>query len=465
MSLDVSQVKQFAVYVDKKVNGGNGNGYVDGNEISIFKKKIKTADRSVDVDSILSTYNSNKVTAEADYDNTGNAPSTVEEAIIAAFNPNSALAKAETSSNQAVSITAGLKNADAQSHWYDPTSWWNDNKEVLNYSNLITKDNVLDVVNDEDALAKIVDSEDKIRIQAGTQIIDALVQAASERHIDVSNIVFKNSDGKYLVGRDVKKGDDNVEFGSDALSEKFIVAVINSLKAEIQKGQQVANGEDGDVESTLSMLADRIDADTSNGGNNNGYIDTGKEVAAFKQAAAAHGFDIGRVLEEIRANDADGVENTTELQVVVANIFDKNKIAKNANKIENQAKDTSKAFQDGLENDNEELIKTATSMINSDNIMTVLNDNPGLVQKLVDKYDYTWLFWKKDSYQNYTTPILEAVIKAAQENGVNIDDIVIKSGDKYIVGGNVAGAKAGESATDADSVAKVVEAIKDRLNQ
>ena len=77
MSLDVNQVKQFAVYVDQKRNGGNQNGYVDGSEVSIFKKKIKTADRTVDVDSILKDYDKNKVTREASYD--GTTAETVEE--------------------------------------------------------------------------------------------------------------------------------------------------------------------------------------------------------------------------------------------------------------------------------------------------------------------------------------------------------------------------------------------------
>ena len=455
MSIDVNQVKQFAVYVDKKANGGNANGYVDGNEVSIFNKKVKTVDRDVDVDSILNNYKKNKVTAEADYDKAGNPPSTIDEAIIAAFNPNSALNKAEKSQNQATTIVAGLKEANI-------LSWFNDNEEVLNFTGMINKDNVIDVVGDEEALEKIVDSKDKVRIQAGTQIIEALLEAAAEKQIDVSNIVFKDGNGKYCVGRDVKDGDDNVEFGSDALNEDNLKAVIVALKAEIEKGQATAAGDDSDTDAVLTMLAKRIDADTSNGGNNNGYIDAPEEVSAFKQAAATHGYDIGTVLEEIRDNEADGVENMTNLQKTVANIFDPEQRAAKEKIEANKAKDVAKAFKDGIENDNEELIKTAVSMLNSENVTEVLNENPELVEKLADKYSF---FWTADRYQDYTTPILKAVIENAKQNNVNIDDIVMINGDKYFVGGNVPGADAGEDAADEDNVAKVIKAIQDRINE
>lgn len=97
--------------------------------------------------------------------------------------------------------------------------------------------------------------------------------------------------------------------------------------------------------------------------------------------------------------------------------------------------------------------------------MEVLNENPELVEKLVDEYDFFWTaLFRDDRYQNYTTPILKAVIANAQENGINIDDIVMVNGDKYIVGGQVDGAEVGEDATDADNVAKVVKAIQVRIN-
>jgi hypothetical protein len=104
-------------------------------------------------------------------------------------------------------------------------------------------------------------------------------------------------------------------------------------------------------------------------------------------------------------------------------------------------------------------------MVNSENVMQVLNDNPELIDNLVDNYNFFWThLFRDDRYQNYTTPILDAVIQAASENGVNIDDIVMKNGDKYIVGGGVSGAEVGKDATDAANVAKVIKAIQERIN-
>lgn len=463
MSLDVNQVKQFAVYVDQKRNGGNQNGYVDGTEISIFKKKIKTADRSVDVDSILKDYDKNKVTREASYD--GTTAETVEDAIVAAFKPKSNVNKTEASQNQGKTIAEGLKDADSDWTWYNPFSWFNDNEEVLTYSNMVNKDNVLDVVKDDKAVEKLEDSNDEVRAQAGKQIIDALLAAAAERQVDVSDIIFVDGNGAYKVGRNVKDSDgDDVKFGSDAFDEDAIKAVIIALRDRINEAKNIANGETSEMSKTLNMLADRIDADTTNGGNANGYIDTKDEVKNFKQAAAQHGFDIGKVLQEIRDNEKDGVENTTELQKTVANIFDPNRIADKQAEYDNQTANTSKAYKDAIADEDEELLKTATSMINADNVMQVLNENPDLIEEINDQYDFFWKFWEEDRTEQYTTPILNALIQAAKNNNVNIDDIVMVSGDKLIVGPSANGADAGEEATDKDNVEAVIKAIQKRIN-
>lgn len=437
MGIDVKQIKQFAAYVDKKANGGNGNGYVDGSEISIFKSKVKTVDRELDIDSILDTYNKNKVTEEANYDKNAQKPATVEEAIIAAFNPKSALNKAEAAENQAKTITEGIKNND----------------KFSNSTDLITKDNVLDVVANEEALKKIVDSKDSVRKDAGTKIIDALVEAASERQVDVSHIVFKNDKGEYVVGRDVKNGENDVPYGSSAFDKSNMTAVINALKAEIEKGKETAVGNNEDKDAVLTMLAKRIDADSTVGGNKNGFIDTAKEISAFKQAAATHGFDINAVLQEIRDNEADGVENTTNLQKTVFNIFDPTQKAEKEKEVENKAKDLAKSFKDGAAFKNNETLKASIDMLSSENIMIVLNEYPDLVSKAVSKSE------------NHATKILDAIIAFANENGINVDDLVMKSNDKYIAGGNVEGVIPGSVATTLLNSTKVVKAIQDRINE
>ncbi|MBR3889861.1 hypothetical protein IKJ53_05040 [bacterium] len=465
MSLDVNQVQQFAVYVDQIRNGGNQNGYVDGIEVSIFKKKIKTADRTVDVDSILKDYDKNKVTREASYD--GATPETVEDAIVEAFKPKSNINKTEASKNQGATITEGLKEADSEFSLWNPSTWFNhNNEEVLTYSEMINKDNVLDVVKDDEAIKKLEESKDEVRTAAGKQIIESLLLAAEERQVDVSDIILLDGNGEYRVGRNVKNADGyEIKFGSSVLSEAAVLPVITALRDRINEAKDTAKGDTNDMSKTLNMLADRIDADTTNGGNANGYIDTKAEVKNFKQAAAHHGYDIGKVLQEIRDNEKDGVENTTELQITVANIFDPTRFADKQAEYDNQAADISKAYEHAVAVEDEDLLQFATSMVNADNVMKILNDTPSLITKINEQYNFFWKFWEEDRSEQYTTPILNALVEAARNNNVNIDDIVMISGDRLIVGSAVHGVSVGEDATNKDNVEAVIKAIQVRINQ
>lgn len=459
MVTDIQQVKQFAVYVDKTKNGGNGNGYVDGEEVSIFKKKCKTAGIK-DVDKILEDYNNNKVQYESDYDkNSTKSNSSIETAVISAFNSNSVLRRNDKSENTASTIKEGIKSYD-KGLWATIVAWWNNDEELLDYSNMIDENNVLDVVNDEEVVSKITKADDDVRENAGSQVVESLIEAANERQIDVSNIIAEK-DGKYVVGRDVN----DAEFGSDIADEDNLPKVISALKSAIKQGQNTVNGEDNNKEQMLNMWAKKIDSEEF-GGNNNGYIDTPEEIAQLKQIASRYGYDIDTVLEEIRDNETNGVENTTKMQKTIFNIFDPEQRAAQDAQETGMAKDTSKALSDGIENDNQELVEWAISNVNSDNVMDVLDKNPNAVDSLVEKYDYNWLrnlFGKEDDYQNYTNPILESLYEYAQENGIEVDDIIVKSGKGYMVGSKVTGVKVGSDATDADNVSVVVNALKDRI--
>lgn len=459
MSSKIQQVRQFAVYVDKTKNGGNGNKVVDGSEIEIFKKKCKTI--GIDnVDKIMEDYNNNRVTMESDYEAKGTqSNSSVETAVISAMTESTALKVNDKAGKNASTIKEGIKASDDDWHWYNPLSWFNDTKELLNFSNLVDENNVMEVVNDDAVLTKVAEAADETRENAGSQIIGALLSAAQAKQIDVSNVVIEE-DGKYLVGRDVA----DKEFGSDATSSENFTAVAAALRDAIKAGQNNAAGNDSNKIGMLTILANKIDSEQF-GGNGNGYIDTEEEIKQFKQAAAKHGYDINTVLEQIRDNDTNGVENTTDLQKTVFNIFDPEQRALRDAQEAGEAKNVSKAYKDGLANDNEELLEKAAANVNSDNVMQVLNDNPDLISNLVDKYDYFWMFWKEDTYQNYTSPILTALYECAQENGIEVDDIVMMSGDKLIIGSAVDGAKVGEDASDADNVAKVVKALQDRINK
>ncbi|MCD8377757.1 MAG: hypothetical protein LUB59_03100 [Candidatus Gastranaerophilales bacterium] len=455
MSITVQQIKQFAVYADKVKNGGNENGYVDGSEVELFKKKVKTVDRNIDVDSIIKDYQENKVQKEAEYDNNGTlSNSTVNTAIISSFNSDSYLRANDKYQKTASTIQDGIKTFD-KGVWGAIVAWWNDDEELLTYTDMIDENNVLDVVSDNETIEKIANADHEVRPQAGETVISALIAAADKRHIDVSNIVVEK-DGEYVVGRDVA----DKEFGTLATDKENLEAVVKALRDAVTNGKKTVAGQNNKKEEMLTIAAKRIDAQ----GNGNGYIDTDEETELFKQFAAQHGYDINTVLEEIRDNETNGVENTTALQKTVFNIFDPEQRAALDVIEANNAKNVSKAFKDGVNNDNIETLEWAASQVSADNVMEIFADaeNDDLIDKLVDKYDYFWQFWKEDTYQNYTSPILASLIEYAKRNGIEIDDIVLESGNGYITG-SASGVKTGKKAEDADNVAAVIKALRDRI--
>ena len=463
MSTKVSAVKimQFKAYADNVKHGGNNNGYVDGAEIKVFEKKCKTA--GIDnINEIMEAYNENKVQREAEFDaNKIQANSSIETAVIAALADSTVLRDNTKNIKTAVSIKEGIKNADNARNWWNPFSWFNNEEEILNSTANINSKNVLEVIEDTEVIDKIgnADEDYNIRNTAINQVISSLIEAANERKIDISNLVIEN-DGKFLTGRDIK----DLEFGTEISDNETFTTVINAIKAQIKNGQKTINGENNNKVEMLTMAAKRIDAQ----GNGNGYIDTVDEIKAFKQFSAQKGYDVDTILEQIRDNEENGVENTTLAQQTIYNIFDPEQKAAYEKLIADESKNVSREYKDGLANDNEELLTKAASEITSDNVMQVLNDNKGLVDGLVNEYDFNWvrnLFGNEDRYQNYTTPILKALCDYAIENGIEIDDIVMVSDDKYVVGGAVAGAEAGKDATDADNVVKVVQALQARINK
>jgi len=135
---------------------------------------------------------------------------------------------------------------------------------------------------------------------------------------------------------------------------------------------------------------------------------------------------------------------------------------------ESNTKNVSKALADGIANDNQELLEWAASNINSDNVMDILSANPDAVQKLVNEYDYNGFvnfFGYSDDYQKYTTPIISSLYQYAQDNGIDVDDIVMVNGDKMITGSAITTSKVGSDATDADNVSAVITALQNRINE
>ena len=460
--VNASTIRRFQAYVDNERHGGNNNGYVDGAEVELFKKKCKT--EGIDnVDEIMDTYNKNRVQKETEYDlNKTPANKDIETAVISALAESTVLRRNGDSIATADTIKTGITTYE-KGFWNTIVAWFNDDEELLTYTDMVNKDNVLDVLDDEsidDVLDVITRSdEDEAFPIAAKKVIDSLVAAAEERHIDISAIIIKNGD-KYVAGRAFS----DISIGSDVIDKDNFATVAKALKEEIAKGQKTVTGANEKAE-MLTMAAQHVDSMVGNG---NGYIDTEEEIVAFKQFAAQKGYDIDTILEEIRDNETNGVENRTTAQKTVFSIFDPKQEQVKENQYNSQAKDISKMYADGVKDDNETMLTMAAASVSPDNVMQILNDTPDIISKLVDEYDYSWirnLFGKDDTYKDYTTPILLALCEHAEQYGINVSDIVAISGDKIIVGSAVDGVDVGEDATDSDNVAKVIDAIKERIDR
>ncbi|MBO6273432.1 hypothetical protein J6O48_11725 [bacterium] len=498
-TVNAAQIKKFVREVDAKRKGGNGNGIVDGSEIELFTKKCKTAGLD-NIDEIMDSYNKNRTQKEAEFEANGTtAESSVEAAVIAALTENTALRSNPNAKNSAATVKDTIKNSDDNFGWWNPLSWFNtngdfdlfdpdtwlnDETELLGATKFVNSKNVLDVVADNAVLEKIEDADPTVKTQASNQVVDALVKAANEAQVDVSDIV-KIENGRYVVGRSI-----DAEYGSPI--ENSFTEVVNALSQRVNEAKDALNGR-GSKEQMLTIAAKKIDAE----GNGNGYIDTDDEKEAFKQFAAEKGYDVDAILEEIRDNEANGVENTTNAQKVIFNIFDPEQRAAIQAAYEADDADIAKALADGIgegnddafsyawpsevasffsnlfeggdvdwQDGNKDLLDKAIQNVNSDNVMTVLNKNPKLVERIMNKYSHNWFMnmFCDDKFDNYTNPILTALVEHAEENGIDVSDIVIVDENGNMMTGANSGVRAGKDATDEDYVEAVIKALQTRIN-
>ena len=507
MGIDAAQVRKFAVYVDSKRHGGNGNGVVDTpEEIEVFKKKCKTAGFD-GVDDVMDTYNKDKYAKESEYESKGTkSDSSVETAVIAALDETSSLRKNDNASRNSETVKKAITNTDENSKWYNPTTWFNDNgdavwynpiswfndqDELENVAGLLNKDNAVEVLSNSDVVNHIAYADSATREIASNAAVKALIEAAEDKMIDISDVVFEK-DGKYVAGRN-----SGVEYGSPV--ENNIAQIINAATKKINDESKTFAGETNNKEAMLTNMALRIDAD----GNGNGFIDTYEEKEAFKQFAATKGYDVDAILEEIADNEANGVENTTTAQQTIYNIFDPTQQARFEKLMENEADDVAKALSDGIgDGDNElwnkltkpwdavasfftglfegEEVKTTDGnkdlldenigRVNADNVMEVLEKSPNLVGKIMNKYSHNWyinyfagpFMSENDKYQPYTNQILAALIQRAEMDGINVDDIILLNEDKFIAG-SASGCRVGSDASSEDNVEKVIDALQKRI--
>lgn len=431
-TIDAAQIRKFAVYADAVKNGGNGNKIVDTpEEIEVFKKKCKTAGFD-GVDDVMDTYNKDKWTKEADYEAKGTtSDSSVETAVIAAMTENTALRSNNKSGKDAKSISAGLQE---EAGWWD--NLWGNNDELAEYANLIDTTNVVDVVKDDESINALNEASDETKVQ----IIEVLLAAAQEKQVDVSNLVMVTEDG-YKVGRDVPGG----SFGEDVTGSRSLgewikgedtnfSAVVKAIRQALQTSDRTVNGENDNKEEMLTTIARRIDADEQGGGNGNGYIDTNEEKEAFKQFAATKGYDVDKILEEIADNEANGVENTTEAQRIIYNIFDPTQKAAYEKFVAGKNADIAELLKKGFEKGDTDIVLPASDMINEDNVVEILDMHPNFVYDLNDAMDWEWV--DRYDYKSVYPKVVDALIARAESEGIEVSDLVIKLNDEeYSING------------------------------
>ena len=148
--VNASTIRRFQAYVDNERHGGNNNGYVDGAEVELFKKKCKT--EGIDnVDEIMDTYNKNRVQKETEYDlNKTPANKDIETAVISALAESTVLRRNGDSIATADTIKTGITTYE-KGFWNTIVAWFNDDEELLTYTDMVNKDNVLDVLDDAEA--------------------------------------------------------------------------------------------------------------------------------------------------------------------------------------------------------------------------------------------------------------------------------------------------------------------------
>lgn len=468
MAITAAQIKQFVIQVDARRNGGNANGYVDGSEIDLFNRKVKTADRSVDVQDIMDNYGKNKYKMEAEYEANGTTSSSaVQEAVIAALTEKTALRSNDKAQNSQT-IIEGLKS---ESGWFDDLI--GNNEELAEYANKMNVDNIMGVIADDEAIDGLNESSDETQIQT----IKLLLDAAKAQGIDVSNIVMVR-DGKLCVGRDVPNGNAGEEIVATRNAWEWITgedsnftSVVKELRTAITEGKKTLNGE-GDKHEMLTLMSRKIDND----GNGNGYIDTPEETQAFKQFAASHGIDVDTILEQIRDNNTNGLENTTAEQKTIYNIFDPEQKEAYKKMIEGQNADIAAIMNRGFGSINpaiirpfswdSDVVKDAASMINSDNVMEVIEKCPEMADILDNRVD--WSF-QKGNYNEVLNTVIDSLIKRAQEEGIEIGDIVEDLGNDYAHPGQLFCEKEAkndgyiEAWWDSDDKAEIIKKLTERI--
>ena len=348
---------------------------------------------------------------------------------------------------------------------------------------------ILESYDDGDSLIERLDSEiswgftsGKLK-QYGTTIIEALLELAKQRNIDVSDIVVETTNGAskaYAVGPSVKNANkDEAITDSDNLD-----LVVIALRERIESQTELLTNADvarENSENSLLTIANQIDSE----GNNDGLIN-GDEIGKFKEACAKLGIFINDILSSI-AKKTDKKEELSNTEQMVKNIFSANIKQISAEKVyvSNQVNGITSSIKD---HDAEELRKyISAETVNASNVENLLSklDKDEDYGKLADTNEYSYVasssaagpvyvtipkssgnrnIAKKlvyafgDDAREFNAVILKALYERALANDVDVSDIVKCSNDEFFT-------PEGEYALDSKYVNNVIESVRNRINE
>ncbi len=356
---------------------------------------------------------------------------------------------------------------------------WTDFDDLDKGIEQINSGNVLEVLesyDDGDSLIKRLDDElffgqDKLT-EYGNIIIDALLGVAKERNIDVSDIVAK-ADGKgYIVGPSVTDADtDELATDSDNLD-----LVVTALRNRIESHTELMTNQDAakeDPKNAMLVIARQVDSK----GNGDGAIN-GEEVAEFKAACSKVGIVINDILSSI-FKKTESEEDLTDNEEFVKNIFSGSyaQISNEITNITNQSEGITKAIKDKDEEELRNYINADTVNANNvESLLSKLDDNDDFMKLPVSshisltggmsyiKYSENNDIGQKlvkafgDDAKEFTEVILKALCDKAEQNDIDISDIVTVSNNKFFT-------PEGEYALDSKYVNKVIESVRNRINE
>lgn len=447
IKIDNKLIQDIAKKIDK---AGNNNNVIDGNEVSIFVDELKGKGVS-DAQQIINSYETNKLYYENRFtvknltykDNYKNA-------IMAQLNANSALNKNYKARNDVQMVINGIKKA------VDPYKfWWGTDEEKLKANvGMINKDNVINILNakynDDETMIQAIDGDvdGKVQEDAFKTILEALIAAADEKQIDITDIVIKDEKG-YKAGSAIE----DVEFGSDALSSANFEKIANAIKDRINSSlESVTNPDKAKEDPKAAMLLLAKQADSAvNGGDENGYIN-GEEIVKFKAACARIGISINGIISSIYKKTENKGE-LSENEKTVKTLFDKNTNIASTMQAESLLRYQKNVIKKAIKDKDEGELKEYLSpeKVTSENVMALLKDFENIGTEIHKAFS-------DDDAEEFVKVIITALYNKADEENIDVADIIRPAGDIFLTTN-------GENALDSKYSNEVIQQLKAKIEE